>query len=175
MKELEQIIIGGCFGEDQYRKVSFLEPDDFTNYPQKPYKEYFKLLKKSKANQDCLIESLKLCEDKSIYMLLCQQTNLLGANCIERYGLKLLETRFKALFINLLVKLSNESKNAVEVELLNESNMMVIRSDIFELTDYILEYLGAHASDYTKNRIKSFLSYRDKRVEQAKQIINEFR
>lgn len=172
MRELEERIINSVFGEDQYRKVSFLEPEDFTNYPGYPYKEYFKLIKKTNAKEDTLMECLINSENKELKGLLSDQSNLLGYNYPERSALKLLEIRFKGLFINLLVKLSSESKNSVERELLNESNLMVIKSDIFDLSDHILEYLGVHANVHTKARIKSFLQYRDKRVNEARKVIN---
>ena len=177
MIELEKTIIGSCFGEDQFKKVSFLEPDDFTNYPQKPYREYFKLLKKTNAEQDCLIECLQHCEDKGIYNLLCEQTNLLGLNNIDRFALKLLEMRFKALLMDLLTKLSMTSKKSVERELLREACLTLVKpeTDVFELSDNLQEYIGVHISDHTKNRLDSFLTYRDKRVEKAKQTINELR
>lgn len=175
MRELEERIISSVFGEDQYRKVSFLEPEDFTNYPGYPYKEFFKLIKQTKGESGTLIECLINCKSRELKSILQDQSNLLGYNYPENNALKLLEIRFKGLFINLLVKLSNESKNTVEKELLNESNLMVIRADIFDLSDHILEYIGVHASDFTKDRIGSFLSYRDKRVNEAKQVINKIK
>ena len=173
MKELEQIIIGSCFGEDQYKKVSFLEPEDFTNYPNKPFREYFKLLKKTKAESNYLVECLSVCNDKNVYLILCQQNNLLGANNIDRFAIKLLEVRFKTLLIDLLTKLSYNSKNALEAELLNASLMSIPRVDIFDLSDNIIEYLGVHIAANTRNRIESFIKYRNDRVQKAKEVINE--
>lgn len=175
MKELEGIIIGSCFGEDQYKKVSFLEPEDFTNYPYKPFREYFKLLKKTKAESNYLVECLSVCNDKNIYLLLCQQNNLLGANNIDRFAIKLLEVRFKTLLMGLLTNLSFSSQKTVERELLNEACLTLgsVETDVFDLSDNIIEYIGVHISPHTENRVKSFLSYRNKRMETAKKVINE--
>lgn len=172
MKELEQIIIGSCFGEDQYKKVSFLEPEDFNNYPDKPYREYFKILKETKAESMCLVEALSKCKDRSIQMMMGQHVSVLGANCIDRYALKLLEMRFKRLLSKLLYDLSIYTKKDAERDLLNEAVMSVIKSDVFVLSDSLIEYLGAHGSDYTKRRINSFLEYRNRRIETAKKVIN---
>ena len=177
MKELEQMIIGSCFGEDQYKKVSFLEPEDFTNYPNKPYKEYFKLLKKTNAESNHLIECLSNCNDKNVYILLCQQTNLLGANNVDRLAMKLLEIRFKTLLMDLLTNLSFDTQKTVERELLNEACLTLVKydTDVFDLSDNIIEYIGVHISPHTEKRVNSFLAYRNKRVETAKKIINELR
>ena len=177
MKELEQLIIGSCFGEDQYRKVSFLEPEDFTNYPDKPYREYFKVLKKANADSQCLAECIVKAKDKRLRELLVSEIHSLGANTPDRLGLKLLEVRFKILFADLLNGLAIHSKKNAERELLGEALMTLVKedTDIFDISDHILEYLGVHASDFTQSRINSFLSYRDKRVHNAKKVINELR
>lgn len=173
MKELERIIISSCFGEDQYRKVSFLEPEDFTNYPGKPYREFFKMIEKTKADSETFINCLQACNDLRLKKLLFEHSSILGYNNPDRYALKLLEIRFETLFANLLSKLSSESKKAVESEVLNEALFKLVKpeTDVFDLSDHLLEYLGVHASDRTKNRITSFLEYRDKRAKEAKQVI----
>jgi len=173
MKELERILIGCCFGEDQYKKVSFLEAEDFTNYPGKPYREYFKLIKKTRSTSNVFLEALVKCEDKELRSLLAEEANVLGVNAPDRYALKLLEIRFQTLFADLLVKLSNSTKNGVERELLNEVIMSLPDVDIFDLSDSLIEYLGLQASDHTKSRINKYLDYRNKRIQTAKKIINE--
>ena len=173
MRELEEMIIGSCFGEDQYYKVSFLEPEDFTDYPNHPYREYFTLLKKVKADRMCLIQALSVCKNENMKMMMGRYVTAMGVNCIDRYALKLLEIRFKTLLASLLSDLYMHSKKDVERDLLNEASLQIIDTDIFDLSDYLLEYFGAHASEYTKRRINSFLTYRNKRIDTAKQIIDE--
>ena len=175
MKELEQIIISTCFGEDQYKKVSFLEPEDFTNYPSKPYKEYFKLLKEVDANELCLVEALSKCKNNNLKLMMFQYSTSLGANNIDRYAVKLLEIRFKTLLASLVNHLAIHTNKDAERDLLNEASLLIIDSDVFDLSDYLLEYLGAHASNYTKGRINDFLSYRNRRLETVKKVINEFK
>ena len=173
MKELEQIIIGSIFGEDQYRKVSFLEPDDFSNYPSKPYREYFKLIKEVDADEECLVEALSKCKDMNLKLMMFTYSTSLGANNPERYAVKLVEIRFKRVFALLVHNLSLSTKKDSERALLNEASLMVNDADVFELSDYLLEYLGHHATDYTIGRINSFLSYRNKRLDTVKKVINE--
>lgn len=173
MKELQEIIIGTCFGEDQYKKVSFLEPEDFDNFPSKPYRDYFKLLKDTGADELCLVNALSICKDKNLKLMLGQYVSSLGVNCIDRYAVKLLEIRFQTLLASLLYDLSIQTKKDAERDLLNEASLLIVSSDIFDLSDYLIEYLGAHASDYTKRRINNFLDYRNKRIATAKKVINE--
>lgn len=177
MIELEKLIIGSCFGEDQYRRVKFLEPDDFNNYPSQPYREYFKILKKVDADDMVLSECIVKTRDKRLRSLLVMEIHSLGCNYPERKALLLLEMRFKRLLSSLLYNLSSTTKKTAERELLNEAILVLANEDtnVFDLSDHLLEYLGVHASDYTKSRINSFLSYRDKRANYAKQIINELR
>ena len=173
MKELEKIIIGCCFGEDQYKRVSFLEAKDFTNYPGKPYREYFKLMEETGAKADVFLTALATCKNKSLRSLLGEQSNVLGVNHPERYGLRLLEVRFKTLFVNLLVQLSNDTKSPVERQLLHDALLSIDDVDIFDLSDHLLEYLGLQATEQTKSRIGSYLDYRNKRIAEAKKVINE--
>lgn len=173
MKELEKIIIGCCFGEGQYKRISFLEAKDFTNYPGKPYREYFSLIKKTESTTNVFLEALAKCKTIAVRRLLAEEANLLGVNVPERYGLKLLEVRFQTLFADLLVQLSNGTRNTVERDLLNKAIVSLPDVDIFDLSDHLIEYLGLQASDLTKNRITSFLEYRDKRIDNAKKVINE--
>lgn len=175
MRELEERIINSVFGEDQYRKVSFLESEDFTNYPGYPYREYFRLIKQTKANKLTLMECIIQCKNKELRGLLSDQSNVLGYTYPENYGLKLLEIRFQTLFANLLVQLSNSTTNTVERDLLNKAIVSLPDVDIFDLSDHLLEYLGLQASGLTKGRINSFLEYRNKRIKNAKQVINELR
>ena len=173
MKELEQMIIGSCFGEDQYRQISFLEANDFTNYPEKPFREFWKLLEINKAYDLTLMKVLSKCQDQHLKNLLMLNCDVVAAANLHRYALCLLETRFKALLITLLVNLSNDSKNALEVELLSHCQVAVIKEDLFDLSDNLIEYLGSQASEGTKRRINDFLKYRDRRVNEAKKVINE--
>jgi len=175
MKELEALIIGSCFGEDKYKMVSFLEPYDFTNYPGKPYRYFFEILKKANAESLCLVECISKTKHEGLRDLLVSQIHSLGANHPDMLGLKLLEGRFKTLLSSLLIQLSINSKKTVETELLNEATMLVIRKDVFELSDHLLEYLGVHASQTTVSRIVAFLDYRNKRVANAKKVINGIR
>jgi hypothetical protein len=172
MKELERIIIGCCFGEDQYKKVSFLEANDFTNYPGKPYREYFKLMEETGAKSDVFLKALSSCKNKELRSLLGEQAHVLGVCHPERYGLSLLTARFKTLFANLLVQLSNSTKNTVERELLNKAILSIDDVDVIDLSDGIMEYLGVQGSGNTKRRVTSFLEYRDKRINKAKKVID---
>lgn len=172
MRELEQIIIGCCFGEDQYRKLSFLEAEDFTNYPGKPYREFFRLIKKTGSTTNVFLEALAKCKNIEVRRLLGEEANVLGYNAPDRYGLKLLEVRFQTLLADLLVKISSTTKNVLERDLLNKLLLSIPNVDIFDLSDSIIDYLGHQMSPYTKNRIESFILYRNNRIQKAKEVIN---
>ena len=91
---------------------------------------------------------------------------------LHSYALYLLEIRFKSTLSSLLVNLSLNSKNVLESNLLDEANSSIINEDIFVLGDNLLDYLGHQANDNTTSRIKSYLKWRNKRIELTKQIIN---
>ena len=177
MMELEQLIIGCCFGEDQYKRVSFLEPSDFSNYPNKPYRDFFKLMKKANTENNVLSECIVKCEDDTLKALIMEQTTSLGMNYPERIAILLLEIRFKTLLSDLLVKLLDNAENPSERELLKESwhTLNNTNTDVFDLSDHLLEYMGNLASDFTKDRINAFIEYRNKRGYNAKKVINELR
>jgi len=168
MRELERTIIGACYGESQYQRVAFLEPKDFTVIA---YSRYFQLIQANKGNMPEVFEMLRDADEtiKSEVFIL---TTLSGANQIENFALKLLEMRFKRLLIVLLGDLSIKTKNSLERDLLIECQSSVLQSDIFDLSDNMLEYIGIQASEYTKCRIGDFLKYRDERSLKAKEIIN---
>jgi hypothetical protein len=166
MKHLEQLILGACYGEDNLSRVSFLVPTDFADYT---HQILFQAIQKHGG----MIEAIQNNHQYKNEMI--GYSNLMGTAYPERLGLKLLEMRFKGLLTVLLTKLSLETKNALETNILNEAIMQIPTADIFDLSDYLIEYLGHHASDYTKNRISSFLVYRDKRIVEVKLITDELR
>lgn len=172
MKEIEQLIISSVFGEDNYRKVSFLEPNDFKDYPTKPFRSLWKLIDEHKAYDLTVLTILAKSKNEDLKQFMLGQCDIVTATHIQRYALILLENRFKTLFLTLLVKLSNDVLNVLERQLLGEIQSEVLKQDIFELTDNVIDYLGSQGSDTTKNRINDFISYRDKRANEAKRIIN---
>jgi len=164
MKELEQLLLGACYGEDNFNKVSFLESSDFTN------KSRCDLFQAIKENRGDMIEAIR--NNHHLKNDMIGYSNLLGYTHPERLGLKLLEYRFKTLLSTLLVNLSNSTKNDLECKLLHELILSIPRVDIFDISDSILEYLGHQASDYTNGRVNSFLKYRDLRIKKAREVIN---
>ena len=172
MKELQGMIIGSIVGENQYKKVSFLEAEDFNNYPDKPYRDYYKLIHKSECKPDVFLSLLQQCKNRDIQLM--NEVLVLSAyHNLRGYALWLVESRFKNVLSTLLVKLSLSSKNVLESNLLNELNSSIIDEDIFVLGDSVLEYLGHQASNNTTNRINSYISWRNKRIEITKQNINK--
>jgi len=165
MKYLEQLILGACYGEVNFKKVSFLEPSDFSN------KRRCELFRAIMENRGDMIEAIR--NNHHLKNDMVGYSNLLGYTHPERLGLNLLEHRFKALLSTLLGKLSVSTKNSLEAAILNESLMRIPEVDIFDLSDYILEYLSHHASDNTTNRINAFLKYRDMRILKAKEVIDK--
>jgi hypothetical protein len=170
MKELQGMIIGSIVGENQYKKVSFLEAEDFTNYPDKPYRDYYKLIQKSECKPDVFLSLLQQCKNRNIQLM--DEVLVLSAyHNLHKYALYLLEIRFKSTLSSLLVNLSLDSKNVLESSLLDEINSGIIKEDIFVVGDNILDYLGRQASSNTTNRINSYISWRNKRIKLTKTII----
>lgn len=174
MREIEELVIGCCILEDNFKKVSFLEPNDFNNHIDKPYRDFFKLIKSTGAKKNTFIEALSNPESKRFRSLLNESFHMTASNSPEILGLKLLEFRFKKVLADLLSNLSARSKNALECDLLNRVSMKINTINVFDLADNIIEYLGVHASESTKSRINSYIQYRDNRVKEAKEVINGF-
>ena len=63
------MIIGSIVGENQYNKVSFLEAEDFTNYPEKPYRDYYKLISQSKRKPDVFLSLVQECKNRDIQLM----------------------------------------------------------------------------------------------------------
>ena len=171
MKELQGMIIGSIVGENQYNKVSFLEAEDFNNFSGKPYREYYKLIEQSKRKPDVFLSLVQECKNRDVQLM--DEVLVLSAyHNLHNYALWLLESRFKSTLSVLLVNLSLCTKNALESNLLNELNSSILIEDIFVIGDNLLDYLGHQASDNTKQRINSYLSWRNKRIEKTKKVIN---
>ena len=163
MKTLEKFILGACYGDYNVRRIKFLQPDDFQYYG-----ELFKAIKE----HGDMIEAIKHYRHLKAQMV--GYSFLGGTYQPERLALRLLEYRFKQLFSTLLGHLSSNTQNPSEAIILNEIILGVPDSDIFDISDHSIEYLGEQASNTTKSRINNFLAYRDKRANEAKKIINEF-
>lgn len=172
MRELEEQIIGSVFGEDQYRKVSFLEANDFKNYQGRPYRLFWQMVQDNKSYNLTLIRIIVKTKNEELNDVLRIAGNLVCFNNVENLGLLLIEARFKTLLSGLLGKLSFESKNRLEAEILGECQIAVSNQDVFDLSDNLIEYIGAHASKTTTKRINDFIAYRDRRANEAKQVIN---
>jgi len=170
MKELQGLILGSIVSENKYKEVSFLEANDFNNYEGKPYKKYFEIIEGSKNKPDVYYSLIKGCKKQNIELI--EEVLVLSAyHNLFNYSIELIENRFKSVLSILLVNLSLSTKNVLESELLNESNNLIVKEDIFILGDNLLEYLGHQASDNTTNRIQSYLDWRNKRIESTKQVI----
>lgn len=80
----------------------------------------------------------------------------------------IMENRFKLVFAKLLDKLVIATDSDIERSLIEEYQLE-LGQDVFVLGDSFLEYLGHHASSYTKSRVQDYLNWRDGRVQQIKQ------
>jgi hypothetical protein len=168
----EKMLIASVYSEDTYKEVSFLEPKDFTNLS---YTFFWELLQKHEGDVIKALNSLDIKANKQLSKEIFTYSNLLGCNNYIRIALMLVENRFKSLLSVLLSDLSINSKNALEVNLLNECISAITKHDIFQLSDGLLEYLGHQASDHTKKRITDYLQYMDKRIEEIKEVRNGIR
>lgn len=167
MKELQGLIIGSVVSENKYKEVSFLEPEDFTNYPQKPYRDYYKLIQESNRKPDVFLSLVQTCKNRDVQLM--DEVLVLSAyHNLFKYALHLLEQRFKNTLSSLLVNLSLNTNNTLESNLLDEQNLLILNEDIFVIGDNLLEYLGHQASNNTTKRISDYLKWRNKRIENVK-------
>jgi len=168
MKKLEQDIMSIILNEGQYSRVSFLESSDFNNYQEFNFKDCFSLIEQLKCNAiDIHIKMIKS-PLKSILWLQSYPINSVVLCNLEKLCIYLIEIRFKKVFGVLLDDLILKSKSDIERSMIEEYQMEITRTDIFVLADSFMEYLGHHASDYSKSRVEAYLKWRDKRVSNIK-------
>ncbi len=168
MKEIEQMIIGSCVGEDQYKKVSFLEANDFE---ESLYRAYFLKIIESGGNEDILLNCLKNSTNKEVVFLIATQSFPVACIRLTQFALLLVERRFRRLLGILLMELAERSENTTEVSILVEATAEIDNQDIFTLSDNLLAYLGEQASEVTKKRINDYLKYQAIRVKAVKKVL----
>ena len=162
------MIIGSCIGEDQFKLIQFLEPNDF---PDSQCRELFRLIIECKTEDNILAALLSKTEDEKLQKTYLAITHLSAGRRLQGFALKLLERRFERLLSILLSELSIRSESEVEGKLLNDVIAEIRDADIFVLVDGIEEYLGSQASNQTKRRIKDFKRYMDQRINETKMNI----
>jgi len=166
---LELLLLGGVFSEDQYDKVSFIEPKDFKK---QLHSFFWSCLQANNGNVLKAIAELEFNERKDLSHSMTTYSTLLSTNNIENIALNMLEIRFKTLLSSLLGNLSKDCQSSLEMNLINEYKEAIKEHDIFILNDGILEYFGYQVSDYTKQRITDYLKWVDMRCKKAKEVIN---
>lgn len=164
---IEFEIISTVCSENRYQEVSFLDKGDFSD------KECQMLWGVLKAFNGDIIEVVKSLDQKgreSYSNTLKKAFIGSSATNLQRLSVYLVEKRFKDWFITLLEDLIAKSQNIVEKARLVEALNSCPKQDIFVLSDNIIEYLGRETSTYTRDRITAFLDYRQKRINQIKQV-----
>ena len=167
---IEEEIISSVFSEEMFEEVKFLEVKDFQN----PVNQtLWRFISEFQGDTVSMIARMNHTE-RVRYTNACQRA-CLGVACykVSQMGLKLIELKFERLFIQLIEDLIAKSENKVEKLLLNDMINAVTSEDIFEISDHASEYIGNHASTFTKTRFDDFLKYRQKRIERIKQKQNE--
>lgn len=164
---VESTIIETIFSEDTYHKVSFLKPIDFSN---KLYKELWKVLEEFEGDIMRAITILEVSKKKDIVEMIHTECGMSGVNGLVKRALLVKEMSYKRLLLRLLSDLSFKSKNALESTLINECLLAVNESDIFILSEGILDYIGSHASNLTDQRINGYLNYIKEDIEQIKRV-----
>jgi hypothetical protein len=172
MIELQKMILAAIYSDDSFARVSFLRSEDFMNYENNPLKTCFELIIKAKGN--LLSNALIKIENKHLlhYMIGLSSSGVI--NNLEYYALSLAETRIREVFKLLLIQLSSKTKNALESKIIDDCVIALETEDVFKLSEVILEFLGAQASNYSKKRISDFLKYRDKRIAEIKNCIDGY-
>lgn len=165
MKELERQLMVIAINEGQYKRISFLDADDFTDSYSKGL--YMTIEQRSGDVMSTYLH-LTLNRLESFLWLQSQIINPVTFYNLERVGMMIMENRFKLVFAKLLDKLVIATNSDIERSLIKEYQLE-LGQDVFVLGDSFLEYLGHHASSYTKSRVQDYLNWRDGRVQQIKQ------
>ena len=166
---IEEEIISSVFSEEMFEEVKFLEPKDFEN----PVNQtLWRFISEFQGDTVAMIARMSHAE-RVRYTNACQRA-CLGVACykVAQIGLKLIELKFERLFIQLIEDLISRSENKVEKLLLTDLINAVTSEDIFEISEHAKDYIGNHASTYTKTRFDDFLKYRQKRIEKIKKLKN---
>ena len=166
---LEKMLISGVFNESRYNEVSFIDFSDFEN---KDYRYFWQLIKSHNGDVIKAISTLELAKRKDLALRVFDYSTLQSCNNLQKIALNIVELRFKRLLTDLLINLSNDTKNPLESNLLLECENGIHNHDIFNLMDGLLEYLGHQVNEYTVKRITDYLKYVDSRVEKIKSVCN---
>ena len=168
MKQLEKDILAIAINENQYDRISFLEPNDFNNYTGFQFRDCYKTIQELKGDARSIYLRLLKSPLESIFELQNQLTNAVVFCNLEKLAVYLVEIRFRKVFSVLLDDLVMHSDSDIEMSMIQEYQLEIVDADIFVLTDHFLEYLGHHSSDYTKTRMEAYLKWRDGRIETIK-------
>lgn len=166
---IEEEIISSVFSEEMFDQVKFLEIKDFEN-PQNQM--LWRFISECQGDTIAMIARMSHTE-RLQWTNACQRACLgVASYKVAEMGFKLVELKFERLFIQLVEELIGRSENQVEKLLLTDLITAVTSEDIFALSDHAGEYIGQHASTYTKIRFEDFIKYRQRRIEKIKLVKN---
>ena len=167
---LQHVIIASCLGENQFKRVAFLEQEDFDNIKGKPFKDMWGLISNSLGSFDAVFSSMKNTNDRYLKLKLIEYSNYCVTSNIERAALSLMERTFRRTLFKLVTDISINTKEPSEALILSKTLKEVKDSgnDIFELIDGLYDYLEPYVSETTKSRLKEFQKYVDNRVAKVK-------
>ncbi len=169
MKELQRMIISTVINEQQYKRISFLDVADFEDYPGYEFRKYYKAVVFHKGNPIELYRHFL--NDPNLDWMQTECFYPIAFFNLEKLSIYLVENRFRKVFSVLLDDLVMKSGNDIEMSMVQEYQLEITRTDIFLLSDSFMEYLGHHASDYTKSRVEAYLKWRDGRAKEIKNCI----
>jgi hypothetical protein len=172
MKELERQLMVIAINEGQYSRISFLSSSDFVH---DSYKALYTIAEERSGDAMGIYLHLVKSSLESFISLQTEPINATIYCNMERIAIKMVEERFRSVFAKLIDKLVIETDNDIERSLLEEYQLEIVKQDIFLLGDSVAEYLGRFASDYSISRIESYIGWRDNRVSQIKQVVNNYR
>lgn len=161
--EIQRRILSGAFGENQYNRVNFLNPNDFTNSKDYPFRDMFQVVADANGNFKEMYKA-----DKRIIEHLCCVGVLADYTCLERLGCLLIEANFRELFDRLIADILETTDNETEIGIILKSKEEVKDVDIFVIADDFPEYIKDFISDKNYQRLSLFKSFVSNRMKQIK-------
>lgn len=168
-KELQRKIISGVLGEEQYQKVSFLEPIDFTDYGKgADFRRWWNFIEQNEGSYAKILRSLSR-KEKFEYLEAMELASLSDYSGIDRLGLLLLEINWREYLKIILLKSTEKTTDELELNLIMKVYHESDAIDVFDLLDWVPEYMEPHLKNENLMKIRSWKEYAELRIKKIKE------
>lgn len=168
-REIERKIISGVIGESQYNRVKFLRAEDFRNYGNGyDYRDWWNVIVETNGHYHKVLSKF-MRGDKLNAFLLNHTACVADYTEIDRLGLLLLELNWREYLKYILMKSLEQTTDTAEIESIMRVYKESDEIDVFDLLDWVPEYLEPSVSISVKSKLDSWKRYSEVRIKEVQQ------